>query len=250
MSEASEGKKKSFFKSLAFFLILAWIALGVGLHIVVVSAVPKMKSACESWAQEENIDLSHAHGGHDACYVVGHTKGAEHQRMAAAMAPLTGEMTLATAWTIPNFLILFTILFHVANSKLGDMLKNRREELERSIREAKEAKEAAEAKLAEYEQKINQVDKDIEELKKQMREEGELEKQKLVEQANNQAERIRNEAEFTARQEVRMAQYQLQEEAARLAVEVAEKVIRQVINDNDRERILNEYLEKVREQAS
>ncbi len=249
MSEASEGKKKSFFKSLAFFLILAWIALGVILHIVVVSAVPKMKSACESWAQEENIDLSHAHGGHDACYVVGHTEG-EHQRLAAAMAPLTGEMTLATAWTIPNFLILFTILFHVANNKLSVSLKSRREDLESSIREAREAKEAAEAKLAEYEQKINQVDKDIEELKKQMREEGELEKQKLVEQANNQAERIRNEAEFTARQEVRMAQYRLQEEAARLAVEVAEKVIRQVINDNDRERILNEYLEKVREQAS
>ncbi len=250
MSEPIKGKetKKSFFKSTAFFLILGWIALGVVLHIVVVSVAPQMRQACEDWAHEQGIEVHGDHGGHGACHVVGHTEG-EHQRLAAAMAPITGEMTLATAWTIPNFLILFTILFHLAGQKLGGYLQDRREDLERNIREAKEAREAAEAKLAEYEQKINQVDKDIEELRKQMREEGEVEKQKLVEQANNQAERIRKEADFTARQEVRMAQYRLQEEAARLAVEVAEKVIREVINDDDRERILNEYLEKVREQT-
>ncbi|MFO8057961.1 MAG: ATP synthase F0 subunit B [bacterium] len=250
MSDMNETKQKSFFKSKAFYLILAWIVLGVVLHIVVVSLVPDMKAVCQKWAQEQNIDLSHAHGDHGACYVVGHTKGAEHQRLAAAMAPLTGKMTLATAWTIPNFLILFTLLFYFMNKSLGSYLQNRRDELERSIREAREAREAAEAKLAEYEQKINQVDKDIEELKEQMRREGEAEKQKLIEQANSQAERISREADFTAKQEVRMAQYRLQEEAARLAVEVAEKVIREVINEEDRERILNEYLEKVREQAS
>ena len=266
-----EEGKKSFFKSTAFILIVVWIAMGVGLTFAVKYAVPQLDHSCVVWAEEQGIAVTSG-GGHGgghgslgaACAALANeeiarkTKAEEegvpvdhvaHANVAAAVLPLMHGMDLAWAWNIPNFLILFTLLFHFAKDPLAATLKTRREELETAIREAKQARAAAQDKLAEYEKRVANIDQDLEAVKEEMRALGQTDKERLIKEAEKLAERIKTDADFTAKQEVLMAKFKLREEAAKLAVEIAEKVIRETINEDDRDRLLGEYLDKVREQA-
>jgi F-type H+-transporting ATPase subunit b len=175
------------------------------------------------------------------------------QNLAAAfhgMYGTDGKMRLATAWSIPNFLILVTILWHFASGPLNQMFRSRREELKKAMEEAQQARAEAEARLAEYERKLAEVEVEIARVRGEVRAEAEAEKNRIVAEANRQAQRIKNEAEFTARQELLMARHRLREEAARLAVEVAEKVIKETIDDSDRDRLLDEYLGKIMERQA
>lgn len=248
----SEQPKKGFLQSLAFKLIIVWLIMGVALSVAVKYAVPKIGEACEEWARQENIPVpevsDYAYGA--ACKTIAYTDGAEHQRLAAALYPLLHGFDLALAWNIPNFLIFITLLAYFIREPLNKNLKTRREDLEKAIADAKAARAEAEALLAEYEDKFSHLDREVEKLKAEFRSQAEADKARIVAEAERLAERIRNEAEFTTKQELLMAQYKLREEAAKLAVEIAEKVIREVINDEDQERLLAEYLDKVKEQTS
>ena len=283
----AEGEKKSFFATGAFKLIAAWFVLGVVLSIMVYSLTPKMRHSCETWAEESGLSEGAEHGGHDVCHMVGavpieleaaHSelkeaedrndahKAAELQeevsrltnakerlggkiKLAASMSPVV-TLPLATAWTVPNFLILLTILVHFAQDPLNQNFKKQREELCKAMEEAAKARAAAEALRQEYEDKLAGLERQIAAVKDEMVKQGQAEKARLIGEARTQAQRISNEAEFTVKQELLMAQFKLREEAAKLAVQMAEEVIRQVITDDDRGRLLDEYLGKIQEQRS
>ncbi len=260
----ADEEKKSFFKSKAFILILVWLALGVALTFGVRAAAPAMQRSCEEWAKElshatpgEHGEDAHAahgeEGHHDYCHLVAVQGTGTHKNLAAAFHGIVGtdgKMTMATAWSVPNFLILVTLLVHFAGGPMSQGMKDKRAEMEKAIKEAAEAKAAADRKRDEYERKLASMDREIEDLKASVRKDAESEREKIMENAKKLTERIANEADFTARQEVIMAEYRLREEAARLAVQVAEEVIKSAIGDDDRDRLLDEYLEKVMERES
>ena len=152
---------------------------------------------------------------------------------------------LATGWYLPNFLILCTLLWYFGRGPIKEHLVQRRKSLVDAIAGAERRQAEAEVRHREYEEKLGKIEQELSALGRAMREEGEREKERILAKAREEAQRIKNEAEFTARQELRKAQAALREEAAALTVELAEKIIRQAITDQDRERILREYLERV-----
>ncbi|OGP55733.1 MAG: hypothetical protein A2V67_13425 [Deltaproteobacteria bacterium RBG_13_61_14] len=149
---------------------------------------------------------------------------------------------LSVGWHLPNFLILVTILWYFGRGPLKEHLVQRRAGLAEAIAEAERQKLAAEDRHQEYREKLDRIGEEMAGLKQAMREEAEREKERILAAARDEAARIRHEAEFTSRQELSKARAALREEAAALTVELAEKVIRQVINDQDQERILRDYL--------
>ena len=256
----SEQPEKGFFASKAFKLILVWVAMGIVLSLIFWKpgwGAKAMTGQCEAWAKhleplphEEAEEHGESH--HDPCHLVALHGSGFAANLAAAyhgMLGTEGKMKLATAWSIPNFLILITILWHFGKEPLDQTFKQRREEWENAIAEAKQARERAEALYQEYKNRLEQIDQELERIREELRAEAEAEKERLIAHAEDQARRIQNEAEFTAKQELLVARYKLREEAARLAVEIAEKVIKEVITDSDRERLIDEYLEKVMEQG-
>ena len=276
----ADGEKKSFLKSGAFKLVLVWIALGVALSVGVYASRPAMLKACEGYVEQYHQAVpgakAEAPEGVNPCseyeelYLglkdAAHGEGAEagqvsadqakqaldalpSANLAAAMYAWTDKMKLGNAWAIPNFLILITILVYFAKDMLIGNMNTRREELAKVLRETEKARREAEALKAEYEAKLQDLGNELERLKAEMRAQGEDEKARILKAAEVQAQRIKTDADFTAKQEILVAQYRLKEEAARLAVQVAEQVIREVITDKDRDRLMTEYLGTVKEQV-
>ena len=86
---------------------------------------------------------------------------------------------------------------------------------------------------------------EIEEITKMLAEQGAAEKKKILENAQHEAERIKQQARFMADQEVKKAQAILRKEAVELAANMAEALLKEKITERDHKRLIDEYIEKV-----
>ena len=146
-----------------------------------------------------------------------------------------------------NFSIVVAILVYFLKKPIRAGLTGRRDDIEKALEEAKKAKEEAEAKFAEYDKKLAQATDEIAAITVAIRKEAELEKQKIVDNAKEQAEKIEQDAEKAATLEVAKARQTLQQEASQLAVSIAEDLLKKNFTKDDDSRLIDEYMQKVGE---
>lgn len=171
-----------------------------------------------------------------------HHAGAE----AAAHHVDRGAQMKDFMWRWIDFAALAALLvWGLKKANVAGSLSDRSKNIEKMLKEAVEAKEAADKKFREYNTKLEQANKEIEELSAAMKKEGELEKARIIADANAAAAKIQEQAKVAADQEVQKARIELREEAARLAVEIAEKKIKENIVKQDQDKLVGDYISKV-----
>ncbi len=149
-------------------------------------------------------------------------------------------------WRCIDFAALVAIaVWALKKADVKGTLAARRAGIEKTLQEAVAAKEAAEKKFAEYSQRLDQANQEIEVISANMKREGELEKERIIAEAKEAAARIKAQAEAAATQEVLKAKDELRAEAARLAVELAEQKIKQNIAKGDQDKLVGDYISKV-----
>lgn len=149
-------------------------------------------------------------------------------------------------WRCIDFAALVLILvWAIKKADMKKSLADRRLGIEKALKEAEEAKAAAERKFAEYNTKLAQANKDIEELQANIRREGVAEKERIIAEAKAGAAKISEQARAAADQEVLKARAELRREAAHLSVQLAEGTLKEKIEKNDQDRLVGEYLTKV-----
>jgi F-type H+-transporting ATPase subunit b len=74
--------------------------------------------------------------------------------------------------------------------------------------------------------------------------EGEMEKQRIIESANRQAAYITEQAKLAVQQEIKAAKGELQEEIANLSVAAAEDILKKNMKSDDHKRLVQEFLTK------
>lgn len=149
-------------------------------------------------------------------------------------------------WRVVDFAVLAGIIvWALAKQNVKGALKARQDAIEETLREAAAARDAAERKLKEYAAKLDSANREIDELSAAIRKDAEAEKVRIVAEATALAAKIKDQAQQTAAQEIQKAKVVLRQEAARLAVELAEKKIRENISKDDQDRLVGDYLTKV-----
>jgi len=149
-------------------------------------------------------------------------------------------------WKVINFVILVVGIYIVWIKFIKGMLAGRREGIRKAIEEAKSARDDAERKAAEYEKKLALLDSSVDEIFQELRKEGEAEKEKLIEEAQKSAEKIKAQAKVTADQEIKKANEYIKGEIARLAVEMAGDVLKREVKPADQQRLIDESLDTIR----
>ncbi len=148
-------------------------------------------------------------------------------------------------WKILNFGILFFILFKFGKKPLQDFLKNRTELIEKTLKEAREAKEFAQKALAEVEERLKVKDKEIEDIVSSARQSGEKEKARLIEEGEKMKQKILEQARTNIDYEVKKAKESIKEEAVEIAMELAEKKLKEKLTKEEQLRLLEESLAKI-----
>lgn len=141
-----------------------------------------------------------------------------------------------------NLAILLFLLVKFAGKPLNRAIKGKAERVEKDIAEARRLHEEASAMLSEYEGKLAGLDARAEELIAQYRADGEAEKARLIAAAEAEAERIRKDAERSARNEIDRARARLEAEVVDLAIGAAEQAIKSRLTPADQRRLTADYL--------
>ena len=159
----------------------------------------------------------------------------------------SGVLMTDFIWRMFNFAVTIGILVYFVRKPIKNGLAGRRAGIATNLEEAEKAQADAEAKFAEYDEKLNKAEAEIEVIAADLKREGELERERIIAQAKESAEKIRTDAEKSAGFEIARAKAELKAEATRLAVELAEGLLKKNFTDKDQSRLLDEYMKKVGE---
>ena len=146
-----------------------------------------------------------------------------------------------------NFALMAGLLAYFVTKPIRKGLKGRTEEIEKTLADAEAAKAAAEAKHKEYSDKLAKATEEIAGITEAIRREGELERDKIIAAAKDMADKIEREADNKAAGVVAKARIELREEASRLAVELAEDMLKKQVSADDQKRLVEEYMQKMGE---
>jgi F-type H+-transporting ATPase subunit b len=148
-------------------------------------------------------------------------------------------------WQIINFGILVFILFKYGRKPLKSFFKQRTELIEKTLKEAKEAKDTAQKALQEVEERLKTKDKEIEEILSLTKRSGEVERENLIEQGERLKEKILEQAKANIAYELKHAKEAIKAEAAEVAIELAEKKLKEKLTKEQQERLLDESITKI-----
>ena len=156
-------------------------------------------------------------------------------------------MELSHLYPWINFLVFSGILFYFLKEPIRDFLGDRRENLRKELETVAKERGKVEKKFQEYRKKLAEAETTIDQLKKELRHEGGLEKTSLIKKAQSFAQKIREDGAKVGDQELNRTKLFLKKRSLLLAVELAKEWVEKSIGDTDQERLLGiaiEHLEK------
>lgn len=148
-------------------------------------------------------------------------------------------------WAIINFLVLVAILNRFLYKPLLGMLEKRKEEIINNMENAKAAEAEAMNLREEYRKTIQQSRQEAQEILDRAAMLGNETKDRIIEQAEVEANKMAVKAMDTIRLEKEEALAQLREEAASLVVGAAGKIIEKTITKEDHEKLIRNFIQEV-----
>jgi F-type H+-transporting ATPase subunit b len=148
-------------------------------------------------------------------------------------------------WRTVNFLVFAAILFKLVAKPAKNFFAKRSTDIAATLEEVEAKKAAAELALKEAETRLAEVAKEREGIVQQYIKEGELEKSKILDKANQVAERIREMASLSIQTETKKAAQSLKEEVVDLATKLATDALKEKATFADQQGLVEEYLQKV-----
>ncbi len=156
-----------------------------------------------------------------------------------------GPPTSQILWQAFNLALILGIIVYFARKPAANFFKQRRETVSGDLDAAAELLRTAEARYASWSRKLVDLESELEEIKAAARRRADEEREKLLAEASAAAERIQADAVTAVEQELRRAQAELHDEASALAAELAATILREQVQQSDRDRLLDEFITHV-----
>ena len=168
------------------------------------------------------------------------------------LAADAGAHTKAFSFTeelfkLVNTLIVVGILYKVAFNPIKNFLKDRREGIRKALEEARAAREEAEKQLAEQRSKVADLEAELMRVRDQGKKERAAMRERLEKEQENQAQRLLEQTRTTIELEATKARAELQNQAASLALNLAEEMLKKELGEADQERFVENYLANIKD---
>jgi len=144
-----------------------------------------------------------------------------------------------------NFVVLVALLWWLSAKKIKEFFVNRRAEIKESLEKAVDRKAEAEKKYREYSEKIDKASTEIDGIIEMIKAQGVSEKQKIIEDAEKTAKKMKEDAQARIEQEMKKATDQLKIQSVELSVKMAEEILKRSITKEDHQAMVKEYIDKV-----
>lgn len=156
-------------------------------------------------------------------------------------------------WTALFVLLNFLVLFFVAKKFLfkpvKEMIDSRQKEIDDMYAEADAAKANAEAMEADYKNRLAAAQETSDTLVKEAMARGKNREEEIVRQANREADAIREKATQDIAREKQKALNDAKDEISSIALEIAGKVIGESMDSEKQQKLVDNFLAELGEQA-
>ena len=171
--------------------------------------------------------------------------------IAGEETPRYQELVTLVPWNfIAQILNLFLQMFLIKKflfKPIREVLEKRKAKADAEISDATKAKEEALAMKAEYEQNMLEARDKANAILADATKTASAKSDEILKEASANAIAIKAKAEKDIEQEKRKAVNEIKEEIGSMAMEIAGKVIEREINEEDHNKLINEFIEKVGE---
>ena len=144
-----------------------------------------------------------------------------------------------------NFVVLIGLLYWLLASKMKDFFAGRRVEIKESLEKSVEKKAEAEKKYREYSEKLDKAALEIDGIFEMIKAQGVTEKQKIIEDAERTAKKMKEDASARIEQEMKKATEQLKSQAVELSIQMAEDILKRNVTKDDHKAMVKDYIDKV-----
>jgi F-type H+-transporting ATPase subunit b len=162
-----------------------------------------------------------------------------------AKDPAHKDLPPPFGFALINFAIFFGIMMKLAGRPIREMVKSRHETIRKDLDEAAKLRKLAQAKLEEYGNKVKDVESEVAALIAQIRKEAEADKARIIAAAEEQARKIKSDAERQMAAEVARASAELRREVIDVAVASAEEMLKKQIGADDQRKMAEKYVVEV-----
>jgi ATP synthase F0 subunit b len=149
-----------------------------------------------------------------------------------------------------NFAIFVTVMGKLFGKSLVQFVRDRHDKIKLDLDEAAKLRDGAHKMLLEYQKKVENVDGEIEELLATIRKEAEAEKARLIAAAEEQARRLKSDAERQITAEIERARQELRRGVIEAAIGAAEQLLQKQIGADDQRKIAERYVAGIEQKRS
>ncbi len=158
---------------------------------------------------------------------------------------LLGVNPWTAGFTLLNTIALFIVMKKFLFKPVMDMIQSRQREIDEMYEKADVARQEADALRADYEQKLRDAAKTSEQMVQEAMTRGQNREAEIIQQANREANAIREKAAADIRQEKKKAINEAKNEIAGLAMDIAGKVVGRSLQEADQERLVDQFIEEL-----
>ena len=163
----------------------------------------------------------------------------------------SGEESAAKGWIatdtyrVINFVVLLAALIFVLRKPISQALSSRIKNIREQLESLETQKAEAEKQLAQYNEKLSQLEKEAEKIIKGYIKQGNEAKAKILKEAEETAEKLQAQALRNIEHEFDKARQELQREIVEKSLEKAEQTLKKAITARDQDKLVDDYLDKV-----
>lgn len=183
----------------------------------------------------------------------GHAKdnheGGHHGPKPMNIADFSNKETPPYAALLVNFGLLAFAYYSLGKKPIAEALKQRKEDIGKEIELSQKLLDDAVARGKSARKKLKNVEDDKKTALNALIETGEGERDKLIREAQEKAERVGRDAGFLVDQEAKQLRLDLTREAVENAVAKAEALLQGAVTQADHERIAEEFLAELGSKA-
>ena len=173
---------------------------------------------------------------------------AQEAHEAAGNNPFAGDFGNAL-WTVVIFLLVLVVLGKFAWGPILKGLQARESFILESLEKAKHERDEADARLKLYEDKLAQARTEATAITDEARRDAEVVKRKILEEARQEAEKERERTKREIQLATDTATKQLYALSARLATDLAGRIIGKELTPQDHERLIAESIQELESAA-
>ena len=145
-----------------------------------------------------------------------------------------------------NFIIMIVILVIIfRKTKILDYFSTRSEGIKKKLEDLIRDKDEAERKYKEVEEQLRNFEGKKNDIIEQYRQEGIVEKERIISEAKDRVKQIVAQSEITIEQEIESARNQLKQDIIDIASQKAQDILVKELNEKDQENMVVEFVEKV-----